>query len=159
MGVWAKGWVSGQDLSTAAQGSASNLSCSGIRLRVSVSQQALSTPGKGCLCPTATPPLGQNSLFIAWAAPCHWSAHLVASNPWSVSWVPPIFSILPDQPWPSPPRASSARVYFPKMHVTFCLDSPPAPSCAGAMSLLLGQLARKALGPPRPTFSRSILPA
>lgn len=88
MGIWAQGWVSGQDLSTAAQGSASHPSCAEIRLRVCVSSQALPAPAKGCLCPTAAPPLGQNSLFIAWAAPCHWSPHLVESNPWSVSWVP-----------------------------------------------------------------------
>lgn len=46
VGLWAEGWVSGQDLGTAAQGSASKLSSSGICLRSATKWSATSAPPK-----------------------------------------------------------------------------------------------------------------
>lgn len=58
VGLWAEGWVSGQDLGTAAPGYAYKLSCSGINFKMEC-----------YLCPTKTLPLGQNSLFSPWVLP------------------------------------------------------------------------------------------
>lgn len=59
VGLWAEGWMSGQDL-----GTASKLSCFGICLRGTFNFKI-----EYYLCPTKTLSLGQNSLFSAWVLP------------------------------------------------------------------------------------------
>lgn len=118
MGVWAKGWASGQDLGTAAKGSASNLSCSGICLRsIYVMIGTFNFKMECCLCLTEILPLGQNSLFSAWVLP----PPLVPSS----GRIQPMVS-LRHLPWPALIQPSSCLTHqgdFSKMHVTFCLDS------------------------------------
>lgn len=70
MGLWDEAWVPGQDLGTATQGYASNLSCSGICLRgICVITGTFNSKMECHLCPTKALPPGQNSLFSAWVLP------------------------------------------------------------------------------------------
>lgn len=122
MGIWAKGWDSGQDLGTAAKGSASNLSCSSICLRnIYVMIGTFNFKMECCLCLTKMLPLGQNSLFSAWVLPPPLVSLSGRIQPWSVSGSPHL-----RLPWPALTQPSSHLVHqgdFSKMHVTFCLDS------------------------------------
>lgn len=104
MGLWAEGWVSGQDLGFCLQ----------TKLLWHLLERGTFNFKMECyLCPTKTLPLGQNSRQCLGAAPHHWSPRLVESKPCAVSWVHPIFSIFPGQAWLSLPHASSSGLCPP----------------------------------------------
>ena len=102
VGVRAEDWVSGQDLSTVAQGSASPELLWHLPERHLCHNRHFKM--EHFLCPTKTPPLGQNSLFFAWVFAPH--PEQVTSS----GGIHPIFCILPGQL--SPAQSSSCLRFW-----------------------------------------------